>query len=132
MLLMAPTLVGRASELDTLHAALDGAREGRGGAVFLVGEAGIGKSRMAAELVSRAIAAGMRVLRGRGSGLGATVPFRPIAEALLGLVRTGGLPDHPDLVPYRPSLGRLIPEWQQYSGPDANEPLVVLAEAGLP
>ena len=39
-------LVGRERELDALSAAFDSAREGRGQVAFLVGEAGIGKSRL--------------------------------------------------------------------------------------
>jgi DNA-binding CsgD family transcriptional regulator len=130
MHLAAPSTIGRESELDALDRALAGARERRGGAVFLVGDAGIGKSRIANEVVGRAFDAGMRVMRGRGSSLGAVVPFRPIAEALLGLFRSEGPPQHPDLGPYRPALGRLVPEWRE---PAAENPesLVVLAEAVL-
>jgi adenylate cyclase len=43
-------LVGRASELSTLRQALDEATLGRGRMVHLVGEAGIGKSRLVREL----------------------------------------------------------------------------------
>src|SRR6266508_5887367 len=130
MQLAAPTTVGRESELKALDAALDGIRQRRGGAVFFVGDAGIGKSRMANEVVGRAFDAGMKVMRGRGSSPGAVVPFRPIAEALLGLFRAEGPPQHPDLVPYRPVLGRLVPEWRQPVA-DGPESIVVLAEAVL-
>ena len=62
----APLLVGRDAELTELTRALSGTRAGRGGSAFLVGEAGIGKSRLAALATGRAFDAGMRVLRGRG------------------------------------------------------------------
>ncbi len=58
-------LVGRAVELGRLRSRLDEAREGRGGAAILAGEAGIGKSRLLSELTQIATSQGMRVLRGR-------------------------------------------------------------------
>src|SRR5262245_52848269 len=104
MQLTTPDLIGRDAELAVLDTVLDRVRKRHGNSVFLVGEAGIGKSRLAREVVGRAVGAGMPVLRGRSSVLGATVPFRPLTEALLGLVRAGETPDHPELAPYRPAL----------------------------
>jgi tetratricopeptide (TPR) repeat protein len=46
-------LVGRERDLDSLRAAFDAAREGHGQVAFLVGEAGIGKSRLLYEFRSR-------------------------------------------------------------------------------
>ncbi|HTI20935.1 MAG TPA: AAA family ATPase [Kutzneria sp.] len=126
----APLLVGRDAELTELTRALSGTRAGRGGSAFLVGEAGIGKSRLAAMATGRAFDAGMRVLRGRGSTIGPMVPFRPLTEALLSLFRGGEPFDDNELGPYRPVLGRLIPEWAAAAPPGAVS-LVVLAEAVL-
>ncbi|MGX7824490.1 AAA family ATPase [Actinokineospora sp. 24-640] len=127
----ASTLVGREGEVDRLTGLLDEARSGRGGAAFVVGEPGIGKSRLAAEAVRRAMDAGMVVLRGRASATGPTVPFRPLTEALLSLVRRGvPLPDAA-LGPYRPILGRLVPEWSMGEAGPHGDSLVVLAEAIL-
>src|SRR5436190_7378650 len=78
--------VGRAAELarlqDELGATGDGAR-----VVLLVGEAGVGKTRLLAEFqtLGRARA---RYLGGRGSPLGAGIPFAVIAEALESHLRT--------------------------------------------
>ena len=47
-------IVGRDDELRAVRAALDAARTGQGGAIFLVGESGIGKSRLAAAEIGRA------------------------------------------------------------------------------
>jgi predicted ATPase/class 3 adenylate cyclase len=44
------TLIGRAKELDQLSGTLEQLRQGRGGIVCLLGEAGLGKSRLIAEL----------------------------------------------------------------------------------
>jgi DNA-binding CsgD family transcriptional regulator len=124
----APVVVGRDQELDDLDRAVAGARVGAGRAVFVVGEAGVGKSRIAAEVAGRGFACGMRVLRGRGSTIGPTVPFRPLTEALLSLFRSGKPPDDKELGPYRPVLGRLVPDWNDG---ETGGSLVVLAEAVL-
>jgi predicted ATPase len=52
--MLCPRVVGRAAELPWLSAALDGLADGRGGCVFLVGEPGIGKSRLADEAIAEA------------------------------------------------------------------------------
>ncbi|OLR92412.1 helix-turn-helix transcriptional regulator [Actinokineospora bangkokensis] len=126
-----PAIVGREPELDEIAAALAGAQRARGGAVFLVGEPGVGKTRLAAEAVGRALESGMVVLRGRGSTTGPAVPFRALSEALLSLARTAerGLVDQ--LGPYRSALGRLIPEWADGDADAGDGSLVVLAEATL-
>ncbi|RAS66185.1 putative ATPase [Lentzea atacamensis] len=124
----APHVVGRDREVTALVEALDRTRAGRGGAIFLTGEAGIGKSRLARYAAGHAYDAGVRVLKGRGTSIGPMVPFRPIAEALLALFR-GEPPDDSALGPYKPVLGTLIPEWHDHRS--TTESVVVLAEAVL-
>src|SRR4051794_35129129 len=75
--------VGRARELRELERALGASRAGSGSTVLVVGEAGIGKTRLAAELASRARVAGFEVLLGRSLDLvGAELPYQPFVEAL--------------------------------------------------
>jgi DNA-binding CsgD family transcriptional regulator/tetratricopeptide (TPR) repeat protein len=75
--------VGRADELGELERALDAARAGTGAAVLVAGQAGIGKTRLAAELAARARSAGFEVLLGRSIDLvGTELPYQPFAEAL--------------------------------------------------
>jgi predicted ATPase/DNA-binding CsgD family transcriptional regulator len=131
MLTRARSLVGRDKEVAELGAALAGARAGRGSAVFVSGEPGVGKTRLAAEAASRAAERGMLVLRGRGSVIGPMVPYRPLTEALLALSRTRALPADGSLGPYRPVLGHLVPDWAEAGTVQQPVSPVILAEAVL-
>ncbi len=80
-------LVGRAEELgslDRVRAELD---RGRSVAVLLVGEAGIGKTRLLAEFGARADAEGDLVLSGAASELERDLPFSLFVDALDEYVR---------------------------------------------
>jgi DNA-binding CsgD family transcriptional regulator len=111
-----PVLVGRAAELQTLSDALDAACAGRGGVLFLVGEAGIGKSRLAHEVAALASQTGARVLRGRAVPGAAASSFRPLAEALGPVVADEELGG--DLRSWLPALSAIVPG---LSGPGAVE-----------
>ena len=77
------TFIGRVPELEELGRALDEARSGRGTTVLVAGEAGIGKTRLAAELATRARDAGFDVRLGRSIDLvGTDLPYQPFVEAL--------------------------------------------------
>jgi class 3 adenylate cyclase len=69
--------IGRHQEMDQLKAALDEALSGRGNLVMLVGEPGIGKSRMAEEFGVYAGLRGARVLTGRCYEGEFALPYRP-------------------------------------------------------
>ncbi|MGE5827583.1 MAG: ATP-binding protein, partial [Micromonosporaceae bacterium] len=128
-----PRLVGRSAEHELLVRAVKAARLGRGGTVFVVGEAGIGKSRLAAHTIDEATTSGMLAVRGRASEFASAVPFRPMAEVILGLTRSGDASQATELVAYRSSLGRLVPDWRAAPEDDGDDgdSLLVLAEAVL-
>src|SRR4051794_28843616 len=74
--------VGRRPELTLLDAALD-ALDGRcAGAVEIVGAAGMGKTRLLAELAARADTRGHIVLSGAGAELERDLPFWVFVDAL--------------------------------------------------
>jgi DNA-binding SARP family transcriptional activator len=73
--------VGRAAELARLARAWEAARAGRRRVVLVGGEAGIGKTRLAAEAVRAAAASGAFVLHGRCDDE-LPIPYGPFAEAL--------------------------------------------------
>ncbi|GAA4049496.1 ATP-binding protein [Nonomuraea soli] len=126
-----PLLIGRDRESALLTAHLHDVRQGRGGAVFLIGDAGIGKSRLVADCTLQALDDGMVVLRGRGSGSSRGVSYKPLREALFSFARTHGPPDDPMLDAYLPALTTLLPEWRSTAGPEHLESLIVLSEAVL-
>jgi class 3 adenylate cyclase/tetratricopeptide (TPR) repeat protein len=79
-------LVGRAVELEVLGEALDSARRGEGRLVELVGEPGIGKTRLMEELRERA--SGLTVLHATAEAYTATTPYsvwRELLRDVLGL-----------------------------------------------
>jgi DNA-binding CsgD family transcriptional regulator len=85
--LRAGALIGRARELTVLRSALDDLAHGIGGLILLVGEPGIGKTRLAQELAGRALAAGHAVAWGRCVEADGAPPYWPWLQIL----RTLGL-----------------------------------------
>src|SRR5262245_30200759 len=75
-------LVGRADELDSLEQVLDGLDGGRIRAIELVGEPGIGKTRLLSELAARAELCGHLVLSGSAAELERELPFSVFVDAL--------------------------------------------------
>jgi tetratricopeptide (TPR) repeat protein len=102
-----PALVGRDRELRSLLEVLDHASAGHGGAVVLSGEAGVGKTRLATELLQR-VAAGTRVAVGGALELGGPAPLSLWAELLrdLGRGRPAALAGAQSVA----ELGRLVPD----------------------
>jgi DNA-binding SARP family transcriptional activator len=77
--------VGRDRELEELSGALEDAAAGRGRLFLISGGSGIGKTRLADELASRAKDAKVRVLWGRCSKRGGAPPYWPWTQALQSL-----------------------------------------------
>jgi len=82
--LRAPALVGRQAELAVLRAALERARAGEFRCLLLSGEPGVGKTRLARELLGLPRQVG---LLARAYPWGSTTPFGMWAEALEGHLR---------------------------------------------
>lgn len=79
---MSSPLVGRQTEWDQLLAAADQLLEGQGQVVSIVGEAGLGKSRLIAELRGRVQESGARWVEGRCLSYTEAVSYWPFREAL--------------------------------------------------
>jgi len=72
--------VGRTDEIRTLQSALQRAREGHGQVVGMVGEPGVGKSRLCYEFVERCRSEGITVNEAHCPAHGRNIPFMPILE----------------------------------------------------
>jgi DNA-binding NarL/FixJ family response regulator len=104
----AAVVVGREVELDQLVRAMNAARAGASGCVFLVGEGGVGKTRLLAELAAESRQHGLAVMTGR-TPVTSPVAFSVVAEALRSWLRA-----HPPTAPMPPfdaGLRLVIPEW---------------------
>jgi class 3 adenylate cyclase/tetratricopeptide (TPR) repeat protein len=70
--------VGRGDEMHVLEAALSRAREGSAQVVGIVGEAGLGKSRLCFEFLERCRARGLMTYETTGVAHGKAIPFLPV------------------------------------------------------
>lgn len=75
-------LIGRESELATLASLVTQVAGGRGGAVLIEGEPGVGKSTLVRVALAQAASAGCQVFWGAGDELGQELPLVPLLEAL--------------------------------------------------
>jgi DNA-binding CsgD family transcriptional regulator len=106
----ASVTVGRQAELAQIEQAVAEARQGRGGLLFLVGEAGSGKTRLLREAEGHATAAGMRVLAADAPATVTPLPFSLTSGALRAWLREGNA-DLDALRPYAGGLKAVLPEW---------------------
>ncbi len=127
--MLCPTLIERDAEVHALDSGLDRAMNGEGGVLFLAGDAGVGKSRLAREATSLASARGFHVLIGRSTESAVPVPFRPVTEALMKVARAGVVPDDPQLAIHLPVLASLVPEWSRPGDDQAEISPLILGEA---
>jgi len=96
--------------MDRLAAQLSRAARGQGCAMFLVGEAGIGKTRLAHEALVLARERGFLVLEGRAYALEGRLAYAPILAAFGPFLRRLDSPRQARLVSGLPDLGRLFPD----------------------
>jgi DNA-binding CsgD family transcriptional regulator len=120
-----PRFIGREDELLWLQERLEEARRGQGDIVFIAGEAGVGKSRLLTELVTRGQYAEIRVLEGRCSLFESALPYAPFIEAFRGLFHSRTPSEIHSLAgDYAGEVIRLLPELTQLiPGVRLNPPL---------
>src|SRR5216684_4483392 len=103
-------LVGRAAAFSQIVSRYRQVRQGQPQAVLVVGEAGIGKTRLAREFVAWARAQSAEVLSGQTLEAGGRLPYQPLVEALRLRLEEENAPE--DLLddPWLAELSRLLPE----------------------
>jgi class 3 adenylate cyclase len=96
---LSPVLIGRERELGVLEDTLLAASRGDASVALVAGEAGMGKTRLADELMLRARKIGFEVLTGGCSEAELSLPYLPFVEAV------GNYIARTDLEPLRERLG---------------------------
>ncbi len=115
-------LFGREREIGELRAALRRAEAGRGTLGLLVGEPGIGKTRLAATFADEAAESGARVMWGRAWEAGGAPAYWPWIEALRPLAaEVADAPEQAVRDRVAP-LARLLPELAAVGTPPASDP----------
>jgi DNA-binding SARP family transcriptional activator len=106
-------LVGRADGLMKGVELYHAARQGRPQVVSIEGEAGIGKTRLADELLAWAAGQGADVLRGRAFEMGGRLPYQPLLDALRPRLEHENAPE--DLLSdvWLAELSRVLPELRE-------------------
>jgi predicted ATPase len=119
--IICPITVGRAHERDALYQLISRVESGQGQVVQVCGEAGIGKSRLVAEVKARAVAEGFLVLQGACFQMDNSYPYAPLLDMLRTLASTN--PPVETVDPIYQEFARLLPELQLSSAHELSTPL---------
>jgi DNA-binding CsgD family transcriptional regulator len=112
---LTPLFVGRREELDRLAAVLNAVQRGAGRCVLISGEAGIGKSRLLAEIRDRAKQSGFKLLTGRCFEQDRSFPYAPLVDMLPPFFAQSLASGQRDaLGPLAPELLKLLPELEPH------------------
>lgn len=113
----AAPFVGRSRELAVLLEQLERAKQGSGGLVFVVGELGIGKTRLTREFLTAAADRGCHYFTGAAPMTAAKMPFGAVVSALKLDLQHRGNATLDSLPAYqRVELTRLLPEFDGAGG----------------
>jgi class 3 adenylate cyclase/tetratricopeptide (TPR) repeat protein len=103
--------VNRDDERALLRRYLDGASEGRGGLVVVLGSAGNGKTRLVQEVGAEALGRGLRFVVGQSYVTSTRDPYTPLVEVLEGIERQLGHQAFRDVLGTSAGqVARLLPE----------------------
>src|SRR5713101_9874385 len=110
-LVVCPVLIGRTSELAALHLCVEQVKSGKGRVALLCGEAGIGKSRLVAELKTEAFTQGFQLLQGNCFTTDRSFPYAPLLDLLRSFLLASSRATVEALVgPYAREFAPLLPD----------------------
>lgn len=107
------SFVGRLEEFARLAAAYQAASHGQTQVLVVTGEAGIGKTRLAAEFLKWARAQGANILPGRAFETGGEVPYQPVAQILRHYLNQESEPANWLSTTWLAELSLLLPELRE-------------------
>jgi DNA-binding CsgD family transcriptional regulator len=113
-----PTLVGRDAHLASMRRVLGNARKGAGRVALIVGEAGVGKSRLLRAMIDEARTTGFFVLQGACFEAERSIPYAPLLDLVRLFARSAPsavvghvfAPAANELVSFFPELQPLLPD----------------------
>ena len=105
------TLVGRDPQIAAVRRVLARAREGNGQVALIVGEAGVGKSRLLRAMTEEARAAGFFVLHGACFEAERSIPYAPLLDLVRLFAASRYSPSSGRSCPTLPQIQRWIPNW---------------------
>src|SRR5216683_6833185 len=106
-----PVLIGRTPDLALLQLCIEQVKSGKGQVALLCGEAGIGKSRLVAEIKSEAFAQGFQLLQGNCFPTDRSCPYAPLLDLLRFFFLASSTATVEALVgPYARELAPLLPD----------------------
>jgi len=106
-----PVLIGRTAELAAFHMLLEQAKSGSGHIALLSGEAGVGKSRLVAEVFTSAEREGFLLLQGNCFQADRAFPYAPFLDLLRAYFSDSSpLTRHRDLLPFAQELSQFLPD----------------------
>ena len=112
--IVCPILIGRTLDLAAFHLLIEQAKSGKGQVALLCGEAGIGKSRLVAEIKTEAFAQGFQSLQGNCFPTDRSCPYAPLLDLLRSIfLHTPADQRVIDLEPFARELTPLLPEVTQ-------------------
>jgi DNA-binding CsgD family transcriptional regulator/predicted negative regulator of RcsB-dependent stress response len=106
-----PVLIGRTADLAALRLLIEQTKSGKGQVALLCGEAGIGKSRLVAEIKTEAFAQSFQLLQGNCFPTDLAFPYAPLLDLLHSVFITPSrVRIAADMEPFARELAPLLPE----------------------
>ena len=109
------TLVGRETELESLLRSIHKTGDGKGDVILLAGDTGVGKTRLAYEVLQKAVSSGIKILVGTCYEQEGQLPYQPFIEAFNRYLSDHNLPAERNPIINFQRLGVTDPQQEQWA-----------------